>query len=120
MKPNGEVRELSRGLRLNIRDLHAGGDNRVRAVETPRRAPAAGEHLSGTRDPRTFFCRKLRPDRRRQLTQGHPASPGPSTYLESQNHSIPDGISQSECGIADRRAPPNPQRLAADCDSGCA
>ena len=30
------------GLRLNIRDLHAGGENRARAVETPRRAPAAG------------------------------------------------------------------------------
>jgi hypothetical protein len=30
------------GLRLNIRDLHAGGENRVQAVETPRCIPIAG------------------------------------------------------------------------------
>ena len=30
------------GLRLNIRDLHAGGENRVQAVETPRCTPVAG------------------------------------------------------------------------------
>ena len=30
------------GLRLNIRNLHAGGENRVQAVETPRCTPVAG------------------------------------------------------------------------------
>ena len=30
------------GLRLNIRNLHAGGENRVQAVETPRCTSVAG------------------------------------------------------------------------------
>ena len=60
------------GLRLNIRDLHAGGENRVQAVETPRCIPVAGKHLSGTRDPRFPCLPVVLGDQHRQTTRGIP------------------------------------------------
>ena len=42
------------GLRLNIRDLHAGGENRVQAVETPRCIPVP-ENICRGRGIRVFL-----------------------------------------------------------------
>ena len=67
-------------LRLNIRDLHAGGENRVEAVETPRYTPVAGKHLSGTRDPRTFLLLPVDRFGDCQIHAGHPASPRPPSF----------------------------------------
>jgi hypothetical protein len=45
------------GLRLNIRNLHAGGRNYDRRLKITPLDGAVAQHLPGTREPLSFFYR---------------------------------------------------------------
>ena len=87
---------VGEGLRLNIRNLRAGGENRVRRLKHPA-IPPGPDNICQGRGIRVFRSLPLDCFGDQPNHTGQPRAPGPSIVSETQGCSILDGSGRSKC-----------------------